>query len=147
MVNCYAAILILKIEENMQHFWCIMPYYFKKSKKQLKCKKYLPVYGEGAVIDRRCQSGLWSFLVQMTFWPNYSLLWGCPIHWKMFSNTPGLYPLEGNRGEIADILKISKSIKLLVKIKMCLFLYGKKTKQTFWPTQYHITSIEELLPK
>ena len=28
--------------------------------------------------------------------------------------------------EIADILKISKSIKLLVKMKMCLSFYGKK---------------------
>ena len=37
--------------------------------------------------------------------------------------------------KIADILKISKSIKLLVKMKNFLF-YGKKTIWTFWPTQY-----------
>ena len=37
--------------------------------------------------------------------------------------------------EIADILKISILIKLLVKVKMCLSFYGK-TKHTFWSTQY-----------
>ena len=38
--------------------------------------------------------------------------------------------------EIADILKISKSIKLLVKMKNVCFILWQKMKQTFWPTQY-----------
>ena len=38
--------------------------------------------------------------------------------------------------EIANILKISKSIKLLMKIKNMSFTSWEKTKQTFWPTQY-----------
>ena len=37
--------------------------------------------------------------------------------------------------EIANILKISISIKLLVKMKIMCFYYRKKTIQTFWPTQ------------
>ena len=37
--------------------------------------------------------------------------------------------------EIAGILKISKSIKLLVKMKDVSFILWKKTKWTFWPTQ------------
>ena len=37
--------------------------------------------------------------------------------------------------EIADILKISRSIKLLVKMKNVSFILWKKTKQTFWLTQ------------
>ena len=37
--------------------------------------------------------------------------------------------------KIADILKISKSIKLLVKMKNVSFILQKKTKWTFWPTQ------------
>ena len=38
--------------------------------------------------------------------------------------------------EIANILKIYKSIKLSVKRKKYIFLfYGKKTKWNFWPTQ------------
>ena len=32
LVNFCVGILILKIEENMRHFWCIMLYYFKKGK-------------------------------------------------------------------------------------------------------------------
>ena len=36
--------------------------------------------------------------------------------------------------EIADILKISKSIKLLVKMKNVFYL-TEKTKRTFWQTQ------------
>ena len=38
--------------------------------------------------------------------------------------------------EIADILKIYKSIKLLVKMKKRVFHFTKKTKQSFCPTQY-----------
>ena len=41
--------------------------------------------------------------------------------------------------KIADILK--KSIKLLVKVKNVSFILQKKTKWTFWPSQYlHPTS-------
>ena len=39
-------------------------------------KKIGVVYAEGAVTDQTCQSGLRSFLVLLTFWPNNSLLWG-----------------------------------------------------------------------
>ena len=52
-MNFCAAILILKIQENMQHFIHIMLYYFKKGKMQKK--KICAVYGEGAVIDWMCQ--------------------------------------------------------------------------------------------
>ena len=38
--------------------------------------------------------------------------------------------------EITDILKISKSIKLLVKMKNMSFISHKNSKETFWPTQY-----------
>ena len=53
MVNFCAAILILKMEEDMQHFWCIMLYYFKKVKNATKMqkKKICSVYGKGAVTD------------------------------------------------------------------------------------------------
>ena len=43
--------------------------------------------------------------------------------------------------EIADILKIVKSVKLLVKIKNVLFILQKKIIQTFWPAQYIYTVI------
>ena len=38
--------------------------------------------------------------------------------------------------EIALILKISKSIKLLVKMKNISFILQKKTQWTFWQTQH-----------
>ena len=37
--------------------------------------------------------------------------------------------------ERADILKISKSIKLIGENEKCVFYF---TKQTFWPTQYYL---------
>ena len=64
MIFC-AAILILKIEENKQHFEYIMLYYFKKGKnttetqtKQERCA----VHWEGAVTDRKCQKWFVKFL-------------------------------------------------------------------------------------
>ena len=77
------------------------------------------------------KSGFWSFLVLLTFWPNNYLLWGCLVHWKMFISTPGLYPLE-TKWEVADILKMSKSIKLLVKMKNVSYFqkYYKRLVET-----------------
>ena len=40
--------------------------------------------------------------------------------------------------EIANILKISKSMKLLVKMKKCVFYFMEKTKQTVYPTQKNV---------
>ena len=37
--------------------------------------------------------------------------------------------------EMANVLKISKSIKLMVKIKKCVFYFTEKIIQSFWPTQ------------
>ena len=42
------------MEENMQHFWHIMLYYFKKGKNKTemqKMKKTYAMYGEGVVTD------------------------------------------------------------------------------------------------
>ena len=44
------------MEEDTQHFWHIMLYYFKKGKKVAEMqKKTYAVYREGAVTDRMCQ--------------------------------------------------------------------------------------------
>ena len=86
-------------------------------------------------LTERVKSGLQSFLVLLTFWPNTSLLWGCLMHWKRFSSTSGLYSLEANSGwESADILKISKLISYWWKWKMCLLCYGKKHNRLFGQT-------------
>ena len=63
-MNICVAILILKIEENMQHFWHMMLYYFKKDKITTETQKMIcAVYGEGAVTDPTCRSGLQSFVI------------------------------------------------------------------------------------
>ena len=44
------------MEENTQHFWCIMLYYFKKGKNATEMqKKICAVYGEDAMTDQMCQ--------------------------------------------------------------------------------------------
>ena len=54
LVDFCAAILILKMEEDMQHIWHIM-LYFKKGKNTAEMqKKICAVYGEGVVTDRTC---------------------------------------------------------------------------------------------
>ena len=51
------------MEEDMQHFWCIMPYYFKKGQNSIEMqRKICAVYGEGAVTDRMSQKWLEKFL-------------------------------------------------------------------------------------
>ena len=56
-MNFCVAILVLKMEENTQHFHHSMVYYFKKAKNatEMQKKKVCAVYGEGAVTDRTCQ--------------------------------------------------------------------------------------------
>ena len=62
-MNFCAAILILKMEEDTQHFWHIMLYYFKKGKNTTeKPKKICAVYEEGAVTDGTCQELFAKFL-------------------------------------------------------------------------------------
>ena len=61
-MNFCAAILTLKMEEDMQHFWHIMLYYFKKGKNATETKRICAVYGEGAVTDRTCEKWFVKFL-------------------------------------------------------------------------------------
>ena len=63
-MNFCAAILILKMEKDMQHFWHIMLYYFKKGKNTTETKKVKvsAVYGEGAVTCQTCQTWFGKFL-------------------------------------------------------------------------------------
>ena len=55
-MNFCAAILILKVEEDIQHFWHIVLHYFKKGKNATETpKKICAVYGGGAVTDQMYQ--------------------------------------------------------------------------------------------
>ena len=51
-MNFCVPVLLLKMEENTQHFQHVMLYYFKKGKNTAEThKKIRAVYGEGAVTD------------------------------------------------------------------------------------------------
>ena len=61
-MSFFAAILLLKMEENTQHCWHIVLYYFKKGKNTTETqKKICAVYG-GVVTDRTCQKRFAKFL-------------------------------------------------------------------------------------
>ena len=118
LVNFCVAILTLKMEENKQHFWHIMLYYFKEGKNTTAMqKKICAVYGNGAVTDQMCQKWFAKF---------------CAGDVSLDDTSQSGRPAEVDRDqikiiieknehyitwEIADIFKISKLIKLLVKMK------------------------------
>ena len=81
-------------------------------------------------LNERVKSGLRSFLVLLTFWPNYSLLWGCLMHWKTFSSTPGLYPQEANSRRQLTYSKYTNQW-LLVKMKNVSFILWKRLNRLF----------------
>ena len=117
------AILILKKEENTQHFWYVILYYFKKGKNAPEVqKKICAVYGEGTVTDRMCQK----WLVKISHW---KMLYN-PVDWLKLIVIIIKTLTENNQcyttWEISDILKISKSMKLLVKMKNRSFILWKK---------------------
>ena len=120
------------MEVNTQRFSHIMFYFFKKSKNTTEMqKKICAVCGEGAVTDRTCQK------------------WFVKFHTEDFllDNAPGLgRPVEVDYDqmetltennqrctmwEVANILKISKSLKLLVKMKNVSLILWKKTYGLF----------------
>ena len=132
-----AVILILKMEENTQDFQCVMLYYFNKGKNATERQKKRFVWCMEKVLWLlECvKSSLWNFLVLLTFWPNNPLLWGCLMHWKMFSCTPGLYPIEANSGRQPTCSKYPDQSSYWWKWKICLLFYIKM-QWTFWPAQY-----------
>ena len=51
------------MEDDMQHFWHIILYYFKTGKNATATqKKICAVYGEGTVTDQTCQKWFAKFL-------------------------------------------------------------------------------------
>ena len=106
----------MKTEESTQHLWLLC--YFKKDKNTTEIQKEIcAVYGESAVTDQTCQQWFAKFCAGdclLDDAPNS----GRPV--EVDSNEIETL-IENNQcyttQEIADILKISKSIKLLVKMK------------------------------
>ena len=114
------------MEENMQHFQLIMLCYFKKGKNATEMqKKICAVYGEGAGTDWHVKRGFAEFCAG-DFSLDDAAHSGRPV--KVDSNQIKTL-IENNQcyttQEIADILKISKSTKLLVKMKNVPFFTEK----------------------
>ena len=121
------------MEENMQHFWQYCALLFQERQKR---KKIYAVYGEDAVTDRTCPQWFVKFHAV-----DFSLDNASWSHRPVEVDSDQIETLiENNQHyttqERADILKISKSTNLLVKVKNTSFISQKKTKWTFWPTQY-----------
>ena len=111
-MNFCVAILILKMEENKQHFLHIMLYYLKKGINMTAMqKKICAVCGEGAGTDQTCQKWFAKFCAG-DFWKDIAT-WPCrPVE----IDSDEIETLIENHQyytmwEIADIFKISKSIK------------------------------------
>ena len=114
------------MEENRQYFQHIVLYFFKKGKNTTETqKKFCAVCGEGAVTDQTWQKWFVKFLAE-----DFSLD-NAPQSGKSVEvdNDQIETLIENNHcytmRERADILNISKSMKFLVKMKMCLLFYGK----------------------
>ena len=128
------------MEENMQYFGYIMLYYLKKSKRATelqKKKKVCAVYGDGAMTDWGCQK--WFAKVCAG---DFSLDDDAPRSGRQVEvDSDQIETLTENNQcynmqEIANTFKISKSTKLLAKMKNVSLFY-EKIIQTFWPTQYN----------
>ena len=114
------------MEENMQHFLHIMIYYFKKGKNATEMqKKICAVYVENAVTDKKCQKWFAKFCAG-DFSLDVAPQSGRPV--KVDSDQIGTL-IENNQRytmwEIAVLLKVSKSIKLLVQCKNLSFILQK----------------------
>ena len=133
------AILILKMEENMQHFWHSMFYYFKEGKNTTEMKKkkkrFVQCIEKVLWLIQCVKSDLQSFLALLIFWPNNSLPWGFLMRWKVFSSTPGLSPLEANSKSSRHTQNTQIS-KVIHENEKCVLYFMEKTKWTFWPIQY-----------
>ena len=70
LLNFCAAILILNMEENTQHFWHIVLYYFKKGKTATEVQeKICAMYGEVLWLIELAKSDLQTFgICWLSFW-------------------------------------------------------------------------------
>ena len=140
LVNFCVAILI-SMEENMQHFQHIMLYLFKKGKiatetqkKKGKEKDLCSVWRR--YCDRMCRKQFVKFLGTIDILAKLFFAMGPSYALEDVQQHPWPLPNRSQQQEIANILEISKSIKLLVKMKNVSFILWKKTMWTLWPTQY-----------
>ena len=132
-MNICVVILILKMEENKQHFWHIMLYYFKKGQNTMKAHKKIVQYVEKVLRLIKYVESVANFRAG-DFSLDNSPHWGRPVESdrdqiKMWIENNQCY----TTWEIAVLLKISKSIKSLLKMTNVPFiLRNKKSTLTFF---------------
>ena len=114
----------------MQHFQHVMLYYFKKGKNAAELQRTIcAVYREGAVTDQMCQKWFAKF---------------CPGDFSLDDAPRSGGPVEVDSDqmetltennqryttwEMANIPKISKSMKLIGESEKCLFILQKKLNE------------------
>ena len=116
-MNFCVAILVLNMEENMQHFWHFVLYYFNKGKNTTETQeKICAGYAEGAVTDWTCQK--WfvkfragDFSLDNAPWSGRQIEVDRDEIETLFENIQ-----RYTMWETADTLKISKPMKLSAKI-------------------------------
>ena len=106
----------------MQHFWHIMLYYFKRGKNATEMqKKICAVSGEGAITGQTCRKWFAKFHAgDLSLDDAQQLGRSVEVDYNQIETL-----IENNQcytmWEIANILKIATSIKLLVKMKTMSF--------------------------
>ena len=76
-MNFWAVILILKMEEDVQHFLAYYALFFPERETQMQPKhrkRFVRCMEKVLWLMEHVKTGLWSFLVLLTFWPNNFLL-------------------------------------------------------------------------
>ena len=132
LVNFCAAILILKMEEDMQHFQLLM-LYFKRGKnttEMQKKKRFVQCMQQVLWLIECVKSGLWSFLVLLTSWPNNSLLWGCLMHGPLCIRCLAAALASTHWKPIAEDSRHSQNIqinKVTGENEKCIFYFMEKT--------------------
>ena len=135
LVNFCVTILILKMKEST-HFQHVMLYYFKKGKNTTETQNKICAGMEKVLgLIEHVQSGLRSLVLELSRWT--MLQSGRPA--AVDSDQIETF-IENNQHcttwEIADILKISKSIKLLVKMKNVSLILWKKPYRLIGQPKY-----------
>ena len=126
-----AAILILKMEENMQHFQHIMLYYFKKGRNTTEMQnKICAVYGEGAVTAQTskvvCEVSWYNWHIGQTILCCGAVL--CTGRWLAAPLASTHYmPITGD-GWHTQYIQINKVIG---ENEKCVFYFMQETKQSF----------------
>ena len=112
-----------------------MLYYFKKGKNAIEMQKKCAVYEEDAVTDLKRQKWFVKFHAGDFSLDNVPQSGG-PVEVdsnqiKTLTENNKHYSMQG----IADILKISKTKKIIGENEKYVFYFIEKPKWTFWPTQ------------